>query len=822
VAETIVLEWLIKPEFTGIYCAFIEAVFAAMLIKCVCEKNRIIRSLSEGEAAVGERFAEGGWISRTAHFAVNLGPISQAIGNIPLLKDKWHEFVNSLFVPEGGGKDCAYGSLPAESFFSEEGFLHRHYSERLFSAVPNYLTGIGILGTFLALAAGIVLADFSDVIVEGQIKDQKVMDALETLTNAAELAFITSLAGLSLSIVFSVAEKRVFGMALARLSSFNALLDSSIVLFSAEVLAKMQLDLLHGLKDSPAGGGRPGLAVRTELEGSVVPFVAGFEASMEGLLAKNVERAVKPELDRIAGLLEDIHHNRSLEVSRAVKIMVDAFLESLQGSAHEAIESVAGNLRKVAEECNPITENLREVNRIIEGNIGSGEAMAREVQKAASELSAVAASLSESAGAAERAVQAASVAAGDAAERYGEIAEGLDRTVTRTLDGQTAAVALLNEELERVRAEVSTGMDGIGRSVEGLFAGVDARIAETHGESVKAMEAAAEAAAAEIGKAGASLEGAILARSAELFEGVEKRIDVLGDGLAAEIARLPVEAERFWEGLRGKLDEMSDRLDGTLAEAGKGQRELHLAMLGQIDECGKELGQALSGIADAHEGVYSQVLAKLEIYNTRFAELLAVASGGSERMFRELDDTVRRLYADLAAMYDKTTKGFATAATAVNDQTLSFIADQRVVLEKHNDSVERIWRGQEMCAKALDAAADRMLHDFNDHISYLAESYVQHDEMYSRHLGKANEFLDRLESLWKSYGSKFGDIDDALSRTLERLHKSYEANIKDAERFLAELDKGFEEAVAALRETAREMSQAIKQMGGQRDGQLSK
>jgi hypothetical protein len=779
----------------------------------------IVISLTEGEKAVAAGYVDGAGVSRIEHFAATLDSISLSLGNIPILKDKWNEFRNSLFVPEGGRKDRVYGSLPAESFFSEDGFLHRHYSERLFSAVPNYLTGIGILGTFVGLAAGIQLAAGSQTDFSVNAPNTMMTEALKHLIGAAKLAFVTSVAGLSLSIVFSAVEKRVFGMALTGLSSFNALLDASIVLFSAEVLARKQLDLLQGLKEFPPGGGRPGLAVRTELGGSVVPFIAGFEASVEDLLAKNVERSVKPELDRIAGILEDIHLNRSLELSRAVKIMVDAFLESLHGATHAAIESVAGNLRLVAEECEPITLNLMEVNRIIAGNIVSGEAMAREVNKAASELSGVAASLSETAVIAERAVRGASASAADVSERFERISNGLDRTVTRTLDGQTAAVTLLNEELARLGASVATGMDDAGRMAERLFGIVEARIAETREAAAKAVEVAGGAAVAEIAKAGTGLESAVNSLATDLSGSARERIDGLGERLAGEIARIPPEAERISEALRSRIDEMADRLDGTLAAAGKGQHELHLAMLGQIDGCGKDLEKAISGIADAQTGVYSQVLAQLDLYNSRFAELLAAMSGGPEKLLRELDETVRRLYAELADMYVSTTEGFKTAAEAVNGQMTSFIADQRGVLEKHNESVERIWKGQETGVQALNTALDGVLGKFHDHISFLADSYDKHNAMYERHLERMNAGMERLESLWKSHASGFGDIDDALSKTLERLHGSYLANIRDAQNFLSELDAGFAKAVVALKETADEMNFTIRRLGEQREGE---
>ncbi|TOQ08322.1 hypothetical protein CGH04_20465, partial [Vibrio parahaemolyticus] len=63
---------------------------------------------------------------------------------------------------------------------------------RYFNSVPNKLTGLGILGTFLGLVAGIYLA--SSGIGSNNIDEAK--GALSHLLDGASLAFLTSIAGL--------------------------------------------------------------------------------------------------------------------------------------------------------------------------------------------------------------------------------------------------------------------------------------------------------------------------------------------------------------------------------------------------------------------------------------------------------------------------------------------------------------------------------------------------------------------------------------------------------------------------------------------------
>jgi hypothetical protein len=594
-----VLKFLTTPHFMTLACSFIGCFFGICLIQCRRRRDYINLGISQGIEAIVSAHNRRPSISRTLNFARNIGTVSKAIAGNALLKEKWTEFRDSLFVRDGGCQ-AAMASLPAESFFSEDGFLLRHYNERFFSAVPNILTGMGILGTFMGLMAGIQLTDISAMLILHSLADPLKGNPL---LDAAGLVFYTSILGLGFSIIFSLAEKRFYREAVLSLATFTELLDSLVVRYSPEVLAMKQLNLLNDLRDIPMDGGRQGLAVRTELGGSVVPFIAGFEESAGKVLATNVTESLKPELVRIAGTLDDIHHNRSHESTEAVKILVNSFLESLQGATHAAVESVAESLRLVAVECNPITDNLKEANRIIAGNIEAARIVAVDMVKISSELSSVSSSLANLAQQADGSVLGLAAAVEGAALKYAEITENLDLTVTRTLEGQTAAVELLNEELGRLGDCIGVRMDGAEKRMEGLFVSAEERMAESQAEIQKSVEEAAasvaETAAIRITDAGEGLKASFTALSSILFDRAAERVDEFGEMVVSEIAKLPSEAERIAGGVSSRIDEIAAGLDRTLVEVRERQDNVGAAVLVKIDAFGSSLVKAI-GMAEEH------------------------------------------------------------------------------------------------------------------------------------------------------------------------------------------------------------------------------
>lgn len=112
----------------------------------------------------------------------------------PLDKD----FINyKNFVFERKKKDT--GILPdIEDVINEDTVSIKSW-RNIVNQIPETLTGIGILGTFVGLIIGVGRIGFSSV--------QAAVTSLQTMINGIEIAFYTSIVGIILSILFNLTYK---------------------------------------------------------------------------------------------------------------------------------------------------------------------------------------------------------------------------------------------------------------------------------------------------------------------------------------------------------------------------------------------------------------------------------------------------------------------------------------------------------------------------------------------------------------------------------------------------------------------------------------
>ena len=83
--------------------------------------------------------------------------MTKALTANPIFGEAWGEFTECLIFPQEPDKPLQI-SRDAAEYFHSSAVIDRHLSIRYYNSVTNILTGLGILGTFIGLAAGISLA----------------------------------------------------------------------------------------------------------------------------------------------------------------------------------------------------------------------------------------------------------------------------------------------------------------------------------------------------------------------------------------------------------------------------------------------------------------------------------------------------------------------------------------------------------------------------------------------------------------------------------------------------------------------------------------
>ena len=109
----------------------------------------------------------------------------------------WTDFLQNVELREAHGETCDVGD-----FINEDDVLYTVGSLSLADLTPGLLTSLGILGTFLGLVRGLsgLRLDAADT--------QALLQAMQQLIGGMSTAFLTSIAGVSASLVFSLLNNR--------------------------------------------------------------------------------------------------------------------------------------------------------------------------------------------------------------------------------------------------------------------------------------------------------------------------------------------------------------------------------------------------------------------------------------------------------------------------------------------------------------------------------------------------------------------------------------------------------------------------------------
>ncbi|MBF0124407.1 MAG: hypothetical protein HQL60_03620 [Magnetococcales bacterium] len=168
------------------------------------QTQRVGNQLRIGLRLLEETAGSGDAATVKQRFAANWNRFKSGIESpqMNLLASAWAEFGKHLVVPSGTAATVRSMAEPS-SYFNERSLFHANMDARFYDALPNFLIGGGIFGTFVGLVAGIFLAQ--DGMTAGP---EEMKQALKYLLGGASTAFLTSIFGIGLSLVFSIIARR--------------------------------------------------------------------------------------------------------------------------------------------------------------------------------------------------------------------------------------------------------------------------------------------------------------------------------------------------------------------------------------------------------------------------------------------------------------------------------------------------------------------------------------------------------------------------------------------------------------------------------------
>ena len=178
-----------------IYAA-IAIVALIGVFKCVLPVSRVARGLRRGIHLLETATGEGRPVWQDVLF---LGKEIQG---------PWRRFLVNAEQLDARGLNCN-----VEDYINDDSVIYSVGHAQLAEVVPSLLTSLGILGTFIGLMRGLGGLDVSDA--------ARTMESIPQMIGGMTFAFMTSIAGISCSLVFNMLNRMAFGSATGAIDDFT-------------------------------------------------------------------------------------------------------------------------------------------------------------------------------------------------------------------------------------------------------------------------------------------------------------------------------------------------------------------------------------------------------------------------------------------------------------------------------------------------------------------------------------------------------------------------------------------------------------------------
>ena len=255
-------------------------------------------------------------------FATEFHSIQKDLGENATLHHAWSEFDEVLLKDGWSDPPKIKNAQSPGDYFHRVSVTSNRINLRYFNTFPNILTGLGILGTFVGLVAGIYLAGEG----LGSSDPEQMQSALQELLSGASLAFFTSIAGLSSSIGFNIFEKRSLHRLDGAIFRFVDALDARLERVTVESLASEQLDQSR------------------QQTRTLEAFSSELAWQIADEMGKKFSSDLGPILEKLIAAVEGMREQRKDDATALSERMLFEFQRSLTGSAGKELTALGQTL----------------------------------------------------------------------------------------------------------------------------------------------------------------------------------------------------------------------------------------------------------------------------------------------------------------------------------------------------------------------------------------------------------------------------------------------------------------------------------------------
>ncbi len=292
-----------------------------------------------------------------------------------ILKNQWYQYRQTFLYNE---KEKLKTIEEAEYYFGPNIILNQIPYIRLYESLPGILVGIGILGTFVGLTLGISSFNTNST--------ETIKNSIQLLLTGMGTAFVTSIWGMGLSILYIFLEK-IFNNSLSnKTNQLCLLIDSKFKLTKADEIKykKEEQEYLFekyfNFKNENNKSVYPSDVFRRivydleqqtkALKSFSTDLADGIKISTETIISlgdkvgnvfkATINEELKPTLDNLNNsikVLQELKEESSAEVieriinnvDQTLKNVIENFHNSLSGNTMSQLENLAGIVNKAGE-----------------------------------------------------------------------------------------------------------------------------------------------------------------------------------------------------------------------------------------------------------------------------------------------------------------------------------------------------------------------------------------------------------------------------------------------------------------------------------------
>lgn len=251
-----------------------------------------------------------------------------------LIAGPWKRFVRESRVTADSwiqGEDGLIAVNSPRAYLNEDSLYLANVNAGLYAAIPGILTGAGLLFTFTGLSAGISLG--SQGLASTHLDLSLLLETLTNLLSGAGQAFLTSLVGLLLSLLFVFGSNHRHNALLVSIEKLNEKIEDGITVLYAEALqyesgkllvdqgkkmtsltddVKLKLDTLFTkLLDGIKAENEAEAAARNKAQIEIVQAIKSIEAgisSMSENQVKQIEGVMNEAVSKLSDIVESQLH----------------------------------------------------------------------------------------------------------------------------------------------------------------------------------------------------------------------------------------------------------------------------------------------------------------------------------------------------------------------------------------------------------------------------------------------------------------------------------------------------------------------------------